>query len=514
MTKLPAAGPRTIAFFAVAILLALVPVLLIPLPPLADYPNHLARMHVIGAVDSDPDIARYYAIHWQIIPNLVLDIVVPPLARIVDLYHAGQIYVIGCIALLASGVFALNRALFGRWSVVPAAALPFLYNHIFLLGSLNYLTGVGLALWGLSVWVTLRERPWPWRLGAATLVAMALFFSHLFALGIYGMTLLALELTRLWQRRTAPLVGRLVDFAASGLPFLPVAGLLLASPTLDLAGTNQWSLPAKLEGLYFAVSTYSDLVDFGIVAAVAALLAWTALRGELRIHPAGWALIGIGAIVYLAMPNVLFDTYVADERLPAAFVLVAMAFVSLAPARAARSSGIALVLLMLLAVRVVEVGITWASLSRQSAEVRASTHLIAERGARVLVASSDQVSENEAFDFALAHAACLAIIERSAFVANAFVFPGKQIMEVRPAYRHIAELVDGDLPTLDELKAGSRTAEEPEGNGAYWRQWQKNFDYLYIMYTDRNEPNPFPDLLSSIYTGDRFKLYRIRKLGR
>jgi len=496
-----------------ATVLALAPVLVFTLLPLADYPNHLARMHVIGTIAGDPDLARYYAIHWQIIPNLVMDIVVPQLARVVDIYHAGQIYAVVCLALVATGVFVLNRVLFGRWSVWCIATLPFLYNHIFFLGYMNYWFGVGLALWGTSAWVALRDRPWLWRLSASTLFAIALFFSHLFAAGIYGMTLLAFELWRLWQRRSTPLGPRLADFAATGLPFLPFVPLLLASPTLGLAGTNRWSLPAKLEGLYFAISTYSDVVDFTLVAVVAALLALLAFRRELRVHPAGWVLIGLGAIVYLAMPNILFDTYVADERLPAAFVLAALAFVSLDVPRAITRLGVALALLLLLALRVVEVGFNWIELSRQAADVRASTRFIEQRGARVLVGEADQLSDNEAFDFALAHAACLAIIERSAFVANAFVFPGKQIMEVRPAYRQIAELVDGDLPTIEQLAAASTTTAKPEGTGEYWRQWPKHFDYLYLMYTARDEANPFPQLLIPVYRGDRFTLFKIRKPG-
>ncbi len=365
----------TILVLALAALLALAPALVFPVPPLADYPNHLARMHVIGTIGADPDLARYYEIHWRIIPNLAMDVVVPQLARIVDIYHAGQIYAVACLALIVSGVFVLNRALFGRWSVLSVAVLPFLYNHILFLGSMNYWTGVGLALWAAAVWVGLRDRAWPWRLAASTLLASALFFTHLFAAGIYGMMLLAFELWRLWHRRSIPLPARLADFVATGVPFLPFLPLLMISPTLGLAGTNQWSLPAKLEGLYFAVSTYSDRVDFALVAAIAAVLGWAASRRELRVHPAGWILIGIGAAVYLAMPNVLFDTYVADERLPAALVIVALTFFSLDAPRAFSRHAVAALLVLLLAARVAEVGVNWTALARQTADVRASTEV-------------------------------------------------------------------------------------------------------------------------------------------
>ena len=54
-----------------------IPILVYPWPPLSDYMNHLARMHVIAAINTDPDLSRFYEVHWQIIPNLMMDLVVP-----------------------------------------------------------------------------------------------------------------------------------------------------------------------------------------------------------------------------------------------------------------------------------------------------------------------------------------------------------------------------------------------------------------------------------------------------
>jgi hypothetical protein len=488
--------------------LALAPVLVTTIPPLADYPNHLARMHVIAAHGADPDLARYYEIHWQIIPNLIMDMVIPLFARVTDIYHAGQAFTVICVLLVATGVLALNRALFGGWPVIGLAALPLLYNHIFLVGLMNYWFGVGLALWATAAWVALRERPW--RLLASAIFAVGLFFSHIFAVGVYGLALLAFELWRLRERRAEPLGPRLADFAATGLPFLPVIALLLASPTWSLAGTSEWSLSAKAGGLYYVISTYADFVDFALAAGLIAVLAWAAFLHELRVHPAAWILLGLGALVYLAMPNVTHTAYLVDQRLPIAIILIALAFIRLqAPSRLA-DGGTVLALFFLLAVRIVEVGVNWSALSRQEADVRASTKLIAERGARVLVAQSDDTSDIDALDYGLAHAGCFAIIERSALVADTFVFAGKQIMSVRPAYRRLAESTDTELPSVEELGndglGGAASADPP-----YWREWHDKFDYVYVMYTAEDFSNPAPDVLTLIYTGSRFRLYKVRK---
>src|SRR5205823_2840794 len=80
-----------------------------------------------------------------------------------------------------------------------------------------YLFGIGLALWALTSWVALRERAVALRLAVSTLFVLALFFCHLFAVGVYGLGLLAFELQRLLGLRwRGPLA---VDGAAKpGLP--------------------------------------------------------------------------------------------------------------------------------------------------------------------------------------------------------------------------------------------------------------------------------------------------------
>jgi hypothetical protein len=41
------------------LMVAAIPILTQPLPPLEDYVNHLARMHVIASIDRDPALARF-----------------------------------------------------------------------------------------------------------------------------------------------------------------------------------------------------------------------------------------------------------------------------------------------------------------------------------------------------------------------------------------------------------------------------------------------------------------------
>src|SRR5256884_3289236 len=328
------------ALFVTLAAIASVPILLYPWPPLSDYINHLARMHVTAKIASDPNLALFYQIEWQVIPNLMMDLIVPILQRVMNVYLAGQVYTIMSFVLILSGTLALNRQLYRHWSVLPLIAFPLLYNNVFLVGTMNYLFGIGLALWALTTWVALRERALALRLAVSTLFVLALFFCHLFAVGVYGLGLLAFELQRLLSmRRQAASVDGAVerripawgDFVPSGIPFLPVVPLLLRSPTWTLRWDFTWELNGKLNGLLFVIEVYSRSATFFLATIVAIAAVFAIRHRALRFHPFGWMLLAVGGVTYFVLPRVLFDTYMADPRLPVelGFMIIACAHLDL-----------------------------------------------------------------------------------------------------------------------------------------------------------------------------------------
>ncbi len=492
-----------LALFALLVGAVSIPVLTHRLPPLSDYVNHLARMHVIDAIDSDPYLSKFYEIQWQIIPNLVMDLIVPVLARVLDVYQAGQLFLISIFVITLSGTLALNRALSGRWSALPLAAAPLLYNAVMLVGVLNYLFGVGVALWALAAWIALRERAWHMRLGVATVFVIALFFCHLFTVGLFGLGLLAFELQRLWAARREPLFPRLADFCASGLPFLPAIPLLLASPTMGLVQEFNWEPTGKIDGIVFVFDVYNDAVAMILTGIAALALAWAVRHRIMRFHPMGWFLLAIGAVVYFALPRVLFSTYMADQRLPIGLVFMVIACLDLELRHRIVRQGFAAMLFVLVAARVTEVQVSWNKLSHSVESVYKTVQEI-ERGATVLVAYADPSGGDDVSDYSLVHAACLAMIERSALVTTAFTVPGKQIMHMREEYADRADTEDGTPPTVEQLVLAS---DKGEGEH-YWEFWPKHYDYVYVLFTDKGAENPDPLHLRLVAEGQRFQLYR------
>jgi hypothetical protein len=518
-------GWHVAAFFVVFAAIAAVPVLLHPLPPISDYINHLSRMHVIASLGKDSDLTRFYQVNWQIIPNLMMDMIVPNLVRVMNVYAAGQTYLIATFVLIMSGAFALNRQLFGRWSVLPLVAFPLLYNYVLLVGTMNYVFGIGLSLWALVAWIALRERHMALRLAVSSLFVIALFFCHLSALGTYGLGLLAFELNRLlspaprsaWPApggRQAPqgpsLAFRFADFVATGLPFLPVLPLLMMSPTWGLRGDVAWELRGKLDGLIYVINLYWNVVAVLLTAAVALAAGYALRRRALRFHVFGVALLAVGGAVYLALPRIVFDTYMADQRLPVALAFMVIACAQLDFDRLGLRSvfaryGVVAALFLLLAARVYEVQTEWTALSPGIAQFRESIEQI-DRGAKVMVAYADPDGGDDVRDLGLVHAACLAVIERSALVTTVFTVVGKQILHVRPSFRDRVDTQDGSPPMVENLL---RVADRDDAHDDYWRRWTTDYDYLYVLFTDTHYRNPDPARLTPLFAGDDFVLYRI-----
>ena len=504
--------------FVVLAAIAIIPILLHPLPPISDYINHLARMHVIATINSDPDLAHYYEVDWEVIPNLMMDMIVPLFERMMNVYQAGQLYTILSFTLILSGALALHRALYGRWSALPLIAAPLLYNNIFLVGTMNYVFGIGLVLWALAAWIGLRERGPALRLAVSTLFVLGLFFCHLFALGVYAMGLLAFESHRLcstYARLRRTLAGRArsalpllaLDYMSTALPFVPVLPLLMLSPTWELRQHFLWELSGKIDGLMFVVEVYSHKVALVLAILIAFAAGWALRHRALSFHTFGLVLLTIGAAIYLALPRILFDTYMVDQRLPISLAFLLIACIDLDFRHRVVRRGFAAAAMLILAMRVGEVESMWSQLSTVTDSFRQSVQLI-DRGSKVAVAYADPDGGDDVRDLGLVHADCLAIIERSALVTTEFTVVGKQILHARPEFRDRVDTADGTPPVIHDLVRVAYGDTKPNG---YWRRWTTDYDYLYVLFADSRFENPDPAHLTAMFVGDRFVLYRIEK---
>jgi hypothetical protein len=490
--------------------LILLPLFYTVVPPLEDYPNHLARMQALASIPGNDSLSRFYEVAWAPIPNLIMDLIVPPLVPALGVYAAGRVFVALTLLLMLLGPMLLHRTLDGRWSAWPLVGGLFVYNGFLFTGLMNYLFGVGAAVLGLSVWIRLCGKPVVARALASFVFCAVLYVCHLSALGLYGLGIASFEFWRLWTQKAWKPAPLLRSALALGVPFLPFLYFLVRSPTWGLSHDIVWESQGKFEALTLFFSVYSDITDIPFLILIAVAIGIAVKRGLVSFHPAGLIVAGVLTLAFLAMPRMAFGSWMADQRIVVGIFFMTLGFISVDLKRLENHNAFFAVCLVAIAFRVVDVSAHWVAISQPLQELKSSLRLMPP-GARLLVTQADDPAEG-AVDAALSHAPTLAVIERSALVSRLFVVPGKQILHARPEYGGHVDTEDGDTPHISQIIVAAEEDGAPVDGPHYWDRWTEFYDYLIVLGTDPDETaNPAPDLLKIVHNGRGFQLYKVRK---
>ena len=410
-----------LAFLGLYLLTAL-PILRADLPPLVDYPNHLARMHVLIDQPRSAALQQYYEIRWRPLPNLAMDLTVPLLARIMPLDWAGKVFMLIFLALLPAGAALIHRVATGQWSVWPLFAFIFLYSHLLVWGSLNYLFGLGLALMAFALWLALAERAAAVRVGTACIAALVLFFAHLMACAVFGLLIAGHEIGELWRERKFSAKPILARVASGGLPFVVPLAILLGSGRAGDLG--DFAYEGVLRKLGFLVMFEGHLVlDIVGLAAIGLLMAIGYRKRFVSLVPALRAPFLLLVLAFVLAPATLMTAHGVDERLPLAFILfLAAGTVSIgATARAVRVA--VLVGLVVFLARTAAFEIDCEKANQVYARLFEMLDQV-PRGGRLAVAfGSNEIGPS---GIPINHVPTLVVVRRDAFVPTLFTYEGQQ----------------------------------------------------------------------------------------
>jgi hypothetical protein len=487
---------------AVAALLvaAISPVLLVELPAMPDYLNHLARMHVLAAAGT-PDANPFYEVRTALYPNLAMDLLVPPLARLIGVDLAGKVFVVACQLLIVTGATALELVVKRRHALAGLSAVMVLYSFPFAWGFLNFQFGLGIALLGLAAWHYLRPRSLGACLVSHALFVAALYLAHLFALGLYAVILGFIELSHVRRNQLDEAVKR---FAVLGTPMLVALAAILAPTDRVGNGETEWEAASKLRSVFRALNGYS--VEVGAIEAAVLIGTFYVLfrTGRLSLTRTGLWLFGGLLLVFLATPYRVLGTAYVDVRVPVVMLLVLPAFISVSMTRLAAQVA-AVVPIGIALVNVAMTTALWLDHQNDFAKLRSSFALL-ERPSLVLVGRTIDGPEQRR-EHPMHHAPTLAVTA-NAMVTMLYALPGMQPISVVKEHRDqaIADIIYYSPVPLSLLArlAGAADARAPR----FVRLWTREFDYLYLV--GPRIQNPFPDLLAELAGGEQFALYRIK----
>ena len=470
--KATAVAQQTRAALVALVLVAGACPLLVGAPaPLQDWPNHLARVHILDAMlRGGGSWERFYTVGSFAVPNLALDLGVLGLVRLgLPEAVAGQVFLVLTYALFVGGFVALARR-FGRVGPgrVAVGVAMFLCGPLFW-GLVNYMFAVGLMMALLSLWLAAGPRG---RLAVALLGTAALFFCHLIATVAFVAALGLFELTRI-ARAPGPWAGRLRGRVTGLAAFAVLAALMLRAPS-DPSHRFGWHDPVTLYWFFrwkaiilvqWAINggtwPVRAVTGAGALAAVAVAI-WA--RPRLRVDYAALAaVVGLGLIAFVA-PEHIGGGSLLDDRLALLppLLLAAAAQPNLTrPRAAAVASG------LLVATAVARAGTLAAVWLGPAAEFRAYDAALGRLapGTMVVMANARTLSKVRWPEFwALPYTS----IETQAvfhgdFVPMIFANPAQQPLALRPEFQGMNQPID--VTTAQDIRDASERIRGMCGKG-------------------------------------------------
>jgi len=454
---------RFFVIWLALLVMASFPVLSVLQPPLADYPNHLARVYIWMSSASAQAVPHVQPV-WALQPNMAFELIVGPLSQIVSLENAGRTFVVLTIASLTLGPAILGRVLWGRYTLWSFLPFLFVYNRLFFWGFLGYLFSLGMGFVLSSFWLKKVDQGQriSWYAMACALATLMLGL-HLYAFAVFCIVITVLTfrtvdslllLSKQW----------ILECAYRLSPVLVALGVFaLGAPVFESNHSVAWgpwmSKVSAVVGLLVGPNVRTDL----LLAVVTVLMLVGAFWLRLcRLSGDRYLLLGLAILLllHLVMPTQLFSSYGADQRLPIAIALFVSVLVLPGERGAGRWQPWGLVgLLLLVAVRVLLVRQDWLGYEPIHKELMRSYQELPRQSSVVAVVGTS--SPLGLPRIPLTEHAGYAVISRGVFWPGLFAYPihGAQTIAfqdrslVSPS---IAQLQKIPLADLDDVVAGRR----------------------------------------------------------
>ncbi len=506
--------------FVISVVLV-APLTVVDVPPLLDYPNHLARAYVLAHGQADVHLSQMYAPHWAVIPNLALDLVLPPLLLIMPVHIAGRILLAVALVLPVVGTFLYSQAVFGRRSYWPLATCLVTCNGLFLLGFVNFQLGIGLALVCAAIWRRWREARPIVTVVLGSVSAVALFFSHLMGLLFFFILLISHEVERVRSARQQgrSLANSLLRTVWS-VPIILIPFVLYATSAFaDKAAEISWETWSdKLIHAAMSVVNYNLPLDIA-TACLTAILLLTLARLRLIVAPLGSVIaLTALAVLFMVSPFSFKGTGYIDARFAVMFGF--LLFGAVLPVQLPRKGALLVGLAMsaLFGLRTATLAAVWDAHNQDLDQFRHAISVV-EPGSRVLLAAvsveeanlaqhafprRQYLSDGARLD---GHTAALVLIERHAFWPFLFANQEQQPIRLRSPFLETFERTVG----IPDVKLLSTLVAEPADMARFplEGQWSCCYDYVLLMQAG-SRPDFHHRDLELLYRSDYASVFRVK----
>jgi hypothetical protein len=296
------------------------PLLLVPVPPLQDLPNHLATATVLAHPGEYPEFVfnGYFKTNSALFAWLSL------IGPLVGLVTAARAFTLLVLALGAAAYPIFMRSFGGRSRMVVASAFvwPLVHNWFVCSGMLDFALSFALSMLLLVALNAIRalSKPSARALAGvcAGVLAVAVWYAHVFPL-LVVMLLVAVHLvaTRAW-RRPPELVALVAPLVPSGCLVAVSLWAQLTEPVGAMQGfvslgrfVPPWELAYNLWAEWFWAFTWREIATLVPCLALGLWAIWRAREDQPFFGPAAFAVL---AVLYFFSPYVAGNWFHVNSR--------------------------------------------------------------------------------------------------------------------------------------------------------------------------------------------------------
>jgi hypothetical protein len=492
---------------------ATIPFIAADILPLTDLPNHIARYYIFLNVDHSPFLSKYYEVHWHLIGNLGVDVIVRAIGPFFGAELAARIAVGMIPPLTIAGIYAVSRALNGE--VMPSAllALPLAYNWPLNMGFVNFSLSAAMALLIFALWIRLRAWSVLGRLLLFAPLSFGTWLAHVAGWGLLGLAVLGFELDRAYRSYGFRLRW-LISAAIATLPFALMILLIVLwrgetpSPlgitySSDIVSKKFKSIATIFREEYLAW-------DLGTLFAFFSLVITLYFAGGKRFVYVAGIIALLLTLAFALCPEELFTSLYADRRLlpyAAIFVALSVGVSDRALSRERRRRILSVIAMGAIAFFIARLSVTlivWERFNRSFDQHMALLPQIPSHS-RVFGLVVRPCGWSWDFETRLDHLQQFAVTRRESVINGLFEYSGSTQVEAH--YRKL----DGYGPNMPSA-VQNETCALPYSpvtlQKAIMRFPRDHFDYVWLL-----SPDPLPPFdssgLSLIGSGKNDRLYRI-----
>lgn len=469
----------------------------VTMPPIMDFPNHLARLWLLGGGIEQGRLRDFYNVQWsQASTNVLVDYVAASLVRVMPIMLVSRLLLLVIFLGPPLGALLLARRVFGRVGSWGATFILFAWTTTSVAGFMSYQIAITGALLGAAAMYRMIGERHLVRLFTTHLVISAVLLAiHPFGLLFYLALFCGLALGPApWQAvasNTLRAAALIVPAAVVSILLVFALLRLAPSPPGNVGHVFWWDrgLLIGTRNLLSAILSYSKPVDAAFAGMLVIVIVVLASTRRLRVH--GGLLLVAFVLIPLVMiaPSAIGDASWLERRLPLMLALTGL--VSLQPVM--RSCGeariVAGVLVGLAALRLMWVGAIWLERDKDARAVIDAGRVIPSGSAVLLLRAPSKwegvppgrivVGDPYIAEPTSRHLGALLVITRQVFVPTLFSIPGQHPLRVTPAWASRAVTSSG-VASPSDLVAPPK--EEP-----YLHDWRCRFDY--VVVTDQDQSN-------------------------